>query len=84
LSCIRNPTCVRPIKVRTHTICRGLRAWRAWKVTHETGEALGVPAALTTRAKQVRTRKIKQRVLKTLRESDWLIVRRKRRKGPTR
>jgi hypothetical protein len=53
--------------------CRGLRAWRARKEAHETEEARRVPAALTARAKQERSRNDKERRL-TLRESDWPIV----------
>ena len=53
--------------------CRGLRAWRALKESHETEEARRVPAALTARAKQEGRRNDKKCRL-ALRESDWLIV----------
>ena len=60
-------------RVRAWKACRGLRAWRARKQTHETEEARRVPAALTARAKQEGRRNDKKRRL-TLRESDRLIV----------
>src|SRR5271167_4546425 len=83
-----NPKPRRPPEVRAWKACRGLRAWRARKEAHETEEARRVPAALTARAKQERSRNDKKRRL-TLQESDWLIElrgrasARKRGKGPT-
>ena len=59
--------------VRAWKACRGLRAWHASKEAHGTKEARRVPAALTARAKQERRRNDKKR-LRTLRESDGLIV----------
>ena len=59
--------------MRAWRACRGLRAWHARKVAHETEEARRVPAALTARAKQERRRNDKERRL-TNRASDWLIV----------
>ena len=85
---VPEPNTETPGKVRALRACRGLRAWRAPKQTHGTEEARRVPAALTARAKQERSRNDKERRL-TLRESDWLIVfrgrarARKREKGPT-
>jgi len=69
----RNPKPRRPPEVRAWRTCRGLRAWRARKETHETEEARRVPAALTARAQQEGRRNDKERRL-TLRESDRLIV----------
>src|SRR5271157_2217843 len=83
-----NPKPRRPPEVRAWRACRGLRAWRAQKESHETEEARRVPAALTARAKQEGRRNDKKRRL-TLRESDWPIVSRGRAqartldKGPT-
>src|SRR2546423_15248338 len=68
-----NPILRDPLKVRDSKACRGLRAWRARKRTHETEEARRVPAALTTRAKQEGQRNDKKRRL-SLRESDRHIV----------
>ena len=62
--------------------CRGLRAWRALKESHETEEARRVPAALTARAKQEGRRNDKKRRL-TLRESDRLIVSSGKAQAPT-
>ena len=53
--------------------CRGLRAWRAPKVTHQTEESRRVPTALTARAKQQRRRNDKKCHL-ALRESDQSMV----------
>ena len=84
----RYPTPTRPQWVRAWRVCRGLRAWHAQKVAHETEEARRVPAALTARAKQERRRNDKQR-RRTNRASDWSIVSRgkaqasKLEKGPT-
>jgi hypothetical protein len=69
----RNPKPRRPPEVRAWRACRGPRAWRARKETHETEEARRVPAALTARAKQEGRRNDKERRL-TLRESDRFIV----------
>src|SRR5436190_20131683 len=84
VSVCRNPKRTRPLKVRAWRACRGLRAWRAPKQTHETEEARRVPAALITRAKQEGWRNDKKRRL-ALRESDRLIVssRNHAKAGPT-
>ena len=68
-----NPKPRRPSEVRAWRACRGLRAWRTRKESHETEEARRVPAALTARAKQEGRRNDKKRRL-TLRESDRFIV----------
>jgi len=68
-----NPKPRRPPEVRAWRACRGLRAWRARKESHETEEARRVPAALTARARQEGRRNDKKRRL-TLRESDRPIV----------
>ena len=62
------------VRVRTPRTCRGQRAWHASKRAHGTEEALGIPAARTTRAKQVRSRNEKECGLRVFRESDRLIV----------
>jgi len=67
--------------VRALKACRGLRAWRAPKQTHGTEEARRVPAALITRAKpEGRAQRQKRRL--ALRESDRLIVARRKAQAP--
>ena len=79
----RNPIQTGPSVVRAWKACRGLRARRAWKETHETEEARRVPAALTARAKQEGLRNDKKRSL-ALRESDRPIVSSGKAQAPTR
>src|SRR5258707_2647536 len=81
VSVCRNPKRKRPYKVRAWKACRGLRAWRAPKQTHGPEEARRVPAALITRAKQEGRRNDKKRRL-ALRESDRLIVARRKAQAP--
>ena len=84
----RNPRRKDPLSVRVWKACRGLRAWRAPKESHETEEARRVPAALTARAKQEGRRNDKKRRL-AIRETDGFVVTSGKRqlpklaKGPT-
>src|SRR5512142_1064361 len=82
VSTCRNPTPKGPLRVRAWKACRGLRAWRARKQTHETEEVRRVPAALTARAKQEGRRNDKKRRL-SLRESDRPIVSSGKAQAPT-
>ena len=75
--------------MRLWKVCRGLRAWHAPQKQPGTRETLKGPAALITRAKQVRVFNDKKNALKPDRESDSSIVARgkasasKRAKGRT-
>jgi len=60
--------------VRVFKAGRGLRAWRARKVAHETEEAPNGPAARTARAKRVGRFNDKEKQPKQFGESDQLVV----------
>ena len=61
---------------------RGLRAWRARKVVHETEEAPNGPAARTARAKRVGRFNDKEKGQKPSGESDQFVVGHRKAQAP--